>query len=142
MSPITRSPRLVGRPLSAAAVVVAAALLATLVAREVAAANAYLRIEHALPTYDGSMGAVFLAGATALVVLAGLAALVDAGVLPALSLAAAPVFGWAVNHYAVPVAPHYAVTYPVEVALLYGVAFGTVGYLVGRGFRHGIAAAR
>lgn len=134
--------RLVGRPVSAATVVAVATLLAALVARTVLARNAYLRIEHTLPTYDGTMGAVFFVGGAALVLLAAGAALLDAGVLPTVTLAAAPVFGWAATHTAAPIDPQYAVTYPVEVALLYGVVFGTVGYLVGRGLRHGLSRER
>lgn len=127
--------RLVGRPRSAVAAASLAVLASFLVARRVAATNAYLQIQYALPTYDGSTGPAFFVGGAALVGLAVASSYADAGLLPTVVLAGAPVFGWAVNHVSAPITPHYAVTYPVEMAVLYGVVFGLVGYVLGSGLR-------
>lgn len=129
------TPRLVGHPASAVAAMTLAVAAAFAVARRVAATNAYLPIQYALPTYDGSAGPLFFALGAVLVGLAVLSAYADAGLLPTVALAGAPVFGWAVNHFASPISPHYAVTFPVEMALLYGGVFGAVGYLLGSGIR-------
>lgn len=125
----------VGRPRVAAVATVAAAALAGVVARRVASSGAYLRIEHAFPTYAGEVTGVFLLAGTALVALAAVAAALGGGVVPSVLLAGAPAFGWAVNHTAAPITPQYAATFPLEMGLLYGVVFGVVGYAVGRGLR-------
>jgi hypothetical protein len=134
--------RLVGRPLSSAAAATLAVAASFLVARRVAATGAYLRIEHALPTYDGSAGPLFFAFGGVLVGLAVLSAYADAGVLPTVLLAGAPVFGWAVNHASAPIGTRYAATFPLEMALLYGGVFGVVGYLLGSVVRTALPPSR
>ena len=127
--------RLVGRPASAVAVACTAVVAAITTARRVAATNSYLVIEHSLPTYDGHAGPLFVALAGGLVALAALSACLDAGLAPTVALAGAPVFGWATNHASAPISPHYAATFPLEMAVLYGGLFGLVGYLLGAGAR-------
>ncbi|MFB6184012.1 MAG: hypothetical protein ABEI96_05600 [Haloarculaceae archaeon] len=103
--------------------------------QRVAATDSYLRIQHAVPTYDGSAGPTFVLGAGALVAFALVASYLDAGVVPAVILAAGPVFGWALTHFTSPITPHYAATFPLEMAVLYGGVFGVVGYLLGAALR-------
>jgi hypothetical protein len=134
--------RLVGRPSSAVSACLAAAVLAVVVARRVAATDAYLTIERSLPTYAGTPSTLFFVGAAALVALAAASSYLRGGVIPAVVLAAGPVVGWAVNHWSAPVSPHYAATFPVEMAVLYGGVFGVVGYLVGAGLRRVVPPAR
>ncbi|WP_225332771.1 hypothetical protein [Halomicrobium urmianum] len=126
---------LVGRPSRAIPAVVAAALATIASARWVAATNAYLEIEQALPTYDGSLGAAFYLFGGALVGLAVASAAVDAGLVPTLLLAGGPVAGWAVNHATAPIELHYSATFPLEMAFLYGGLFGGLGFLLGAGLR-------
>ncbi|WP_440007655.1 glycosyltransferase [Halomicrococcus sp. SG-WS-1] len=126
---------LVGRGERAAGASVAAVGLAGVVAQQVAARNSYLRIERSLPTYAGGVSELFLVAAVAIVAVAALGAAVDAGLVPSILLASGPVVGWATNHWASAVAPHYAVTFPLEMALLYGGVLGTVGYVLGTGLR-------
>jgi hypothetical protein len=114
-------------------------LAAWAVASWVAASGSYLRIAHDLPTYGGSFGAWFYLLGGTVVAVAALAAALDAGVLPTVLLAAAPVFGWALNHTSAPIDPGYAVTFPAEVALLYGLCFGLVGFLLGSAIRRLVA---
>lgn len=127
--------RLVGRPTSAFAVTYTAVVASIATARRVAATNSYLVIERSLPTYDGHAGPLFVALAGGLVALAALSAYLDAGLGPTVALAGAPVFGWATNHVSAPISPHYAATFPVEMAVLYGGLLGLVGYLLGAGAR-------
>ena len=141
LPPIAKA-HLVGRPRSAAAATVLAAGLTFEVGRRVAEANAYLPIERSLPTYAGTPTALFFAAGAALVTLAALSAYLDAGAVPAVLLASGPVVGWAVNHWSAPVTPHYAPTFPLEMAVLYGGAFGILGYLVGTGFRTAVPPTR
>lgn len=126
---------LIGRPISAVAVLSMAVAASMVTARRVAVTNSYLSIQHALPTYDGSMGPLFFLFGSGLVALAVLSAYLDAGLLPTVMLAGAPVFGWAINHFSSPISPHYAITFPVEMAMLYGGIFGIAGYLLGAGIR-------
>ncbi|WP_205427807.1 hypothetical protein [Halorussus sp. MSC15.2] len=123
--------RIVGPAERAAAATVSAVLLTILVAQQVAARGTYTAIEHSLPTYAGSVSGLFVVAGATLVGLAALGAALDAGLVPSVLLASAPVVGWAVNHWATPLVPHYAPTFPVEMALLYGGAFGLLGYLLG-----------
>ena len=139
--PSTRA-RLVGRPESAVAATVAAVALAFVVGHRVASANAYLRIEQSLPTYAGAPTAFFFAAGALLVALAALSAYLAAGAVPAVLLASGPVVGWAVNHWSAPITPHYAPTFPLEMAVLYGGVFGVLGYLVGTGLRTAVPPAR
>jgi hypothetical protein len=117
-------------------------LLAVLVgagtARYVAITETYLPIQYALPTYDGSLGLYFSLGGAVLLGLAVVSAALEAGVVPTLLLASAPVMGWAVNHFASPITPKYAITFPFEMALLYGVLFGVSGYLLGTTVRRSV----
>ncbi|WP_135533727.1 hypothetical protein [Halostella pelagica] len=126
---------LIGRPRTAVAVTVAALTLAVVSAQQVAARDAYLWIEHSLPTYAGEVTGVFLLAGAALVVLAAVATVLGAGLVPAALLAGAPAFGWAVTHTGAPITLQYAATYPVEMALLYGIVFGSVGYVFGNTLR-------
>lgn len=137
LRPVTSTDRiqLVGHP---AGVVVAFALAVVGgvgTARYVAATESYLTIQHAIPTYDGSTGPLFYTGGLVLLTLAVGGAVIEAGLLPTVTLTGAPVFGWAVNHFASPITPHYASTFPLEMALLYGGVFGLVGYLSGTALR-------
>lgn len=127
--------RLVGRPASAVAVIGLAVVATVLTARRVATTNTYLQIQYALPTYDGSVGPIVVTAGGALVGLAVVSAYVDAGLVPTLMLAGGPVFGWALNHFSSPITPQYAVTFPLEMAVLYGCTFGLVGYLLGTAIR-------
>ncbi|WP_185715564.1 glycosyltransferase [Halocatena pleomorpha] len=106
--------------------------LAALIAQQVTAHSGYAAIEQSLPTYAGTVGELFLLGSV-LVFLLGLAgARANASVVPSVLLASGPVVGWAVTHWTVPMTePRYAVTFPLEMALLYGGTFGILGYLVG-----------
>lgn len=130
--------RLVGRPASALAALCLSLVATVATARWVAATNRYLAIEHALPTYDGRLGPLFVTCGAVLLGLAALAAYADAGLAPSVALAGGPVFGWAVNAFSAPVTPAYAVTFPVEMALLYGGVFGLLGYLLGNGMRRAV----
>ena len=132
---------LVGRPRSAVAATALAVGLTFEVGRRVAEANAYLPIERSLPTYAGTPTALFFAAGAVLVTLAALSAYLDAGVVPAVLLAGGPVVGWAVNHWSAPITTHYAPTFPLEMAVLYGGVFGVLGYLVGTGLRTAVPPA-
>lgn len=121
--------RLVGSARRAVTVSASAVLLAGTVAQQVGARGAYVRIERTLPTYTGDLTALFLVAALAIVLLAALGAALDAGLVPSVLLASAPVVGWAINHLSI--TPRYSVTFPVEMAVLYGGLFGTIGYLLG-----------
>ncbi|MFC4448548.1 hypothetical protein [Halorussus aquaticus] len=123
--------RIVGPAERAAAATLSAVLLTILVAQQVAARGTYTAIEHSLPTYAGGVSGLFVVAGATLVGLAALGAALDAGLVPSVLLASAPVVGWAVNHWATPLVPHYAPTFAVEMALLYGGAFGLLGYLLG-----------
>ena len=139
---LAKRAHLVGRPRSAVAATVLAVGLAFEVGRRVAEANAYVRIERSLPTYAGTPTALFFAAGAALVALAVLSAYLDAGVAPTVLLASGPVVGWAVNHWSAPVTPHYAPTFPLEMAALYGGVFGVLGFLAGTGLRTALPPAR
>jgi UDP-N-acetylglucosamine:LPS N-acetylglucosamine transferase len=123
--------RVIGRAERAATVSVSALLLTGLVAQQVAASGTYLRIEQSLPTYAGGVSGLFLVGGAVLVTLAATSAAFDAGFVPSILVASGPVVGWAVNHWAAAVVPHYQPTFLLEMAVLYGGVFGTIGYLVG-----------
>lgn len=129
--------QLLGNPLSALTVVVLAIVTGIGTARYVAMTERYLAIQYALPTYDGSIAAFFYVGGGILLGLAVMSALLKAGLVPSVLLASAPVVGWAVNHFASPISPPYAVTFPIEMAILYGGLFGTTGYLLGTLIRRG-----
>lgn len=122
---------LIGRPASAIVVLSAAVVAYLWTAQSIASTASYLPIQYSIPTYDGSAGPLFYAGAFVLVALATASAVLDAGVVPTVTLAGAPVAGWAVNHFSSTLTPHYAATFPVEMAVLYGGVFGVVGYLLG-----------
>ena len=121
--------RLLGSARRAVTVSAASVFLAGTVAQQVAARGAYMRIERTLPTYAGDLTGLFLVAGLAIVLLAALGAVLDAGLVPSVLLASAPVAGWAINHWSI--APHYSVTFPVEMAVLYGGLFGSLGYLLG-----------
>ncbi|UPM42270.1 glycosyltransferase [Halocatena salina] len=107
--------------------------LAGLVAQRVTAHNSYTAIERSLPTYAGTVGEPFLIGSVLVFLLGMIGARSNAGISSSVVLASGPVVGWAITHWTVPTtAPQYAVTFPLEMALLYGGTFGTLGYLVGR----------
>ena len=128
--------RLVGSARSAATSTAAGSVLAGVVGHQVAAHGLYWTIQRSLPTYSGGVSELFLFATVALVALAALSAAFDAGVVPSVLLASGPVVGWAANHWltAMPV-PHYSITFLFEMALLYGGAFGVVGYLLGSRLR-------
>lgn len=128
--------RLVGSARSAATSTAAGSVLAGLVGQQVAARGLYWTIQRSLPTYDGGVSELFLLATVVLVALAALSAAFDAGVVPSVLIASGPVVGWAANHWltTMPV-PHYPITFLFEMALLYGGAFGVIGYLVGRRLR-------
>lgn len=130
--------RPIGNPASVVVVLAVAALAGVGTAASVAATGSYLPIQYALPTYAGSPGTWFYVGGAFLLCLAVMGGVVGAGLVPTVVAAGAPVAGWAVNHFAAPITPHYAATFPVEMALLYGGLFGTVGYLLGRALGPGI----
>jgi hypothetical protein len=141
----TASIRPFGNPASAVAVLTLAVVAGVGTARYVAVTDSYLTIQYAVPTYAGSVGAWFYGGGGLLLALAAASALLGAGLVPAIAVAGAPVAGWAVNHFSSPITPHYAGTFPIEMALLYGGLFGTAGYLLGRALGDGmrrVASAR
>lgn len=122
---------LVGRPISAAVVTCLAVVAAVGTGHYVERTQSYLSIQYALPTYDGSVGPLFYVLGGLLLALAALSAVIDAGLLPTVTLAGAPVLGWAVTHFSSSITPHYAITFPLEMAILYGGVFGVTGYLAG-----------
>ena len=128
--------RLIGRAGSAVVAIIMAVVLAVAVAQRVAATDTYLQIEHSLPTYDGVPGSLFFMFGGLLIGLAVLSALIDAGLLPTLLPTSGPVVGWAVNHLSAPIAPHYSVIFPLEMAILYGGIFGVLGYFLGSSLRN------
>lgn len=128
---------MLGNPISASVVFFLAIVAGIGTARYVAITESYLAIQHALPTYDGSVGAWFYVGGAILLGLAVLSASLKAGLVPTVIVASTPVMGWAVNHFSSPITPHYAITFPVEMAILYGGFFGTIGYLLGATVRRG-----
>lgn len=104
--------------------------LGSFVAQQVTVHNGYAAIEQSLPTYAGSVGGPFLIGCVLLVLLGMVGARLNAGVVPSVLLASGPVVGWAITHWTVSMAaPQYAATFPLEMAMLYGGTFGTLGYI-------------
>lgn len=130
--------RPIGNRVSACIVSLLAVVAGVGTARYVALTGTYLSIQYALPTYDGSLGPYFYLGGIVLLGLAVISTALKAGLVPTILLASAPVVGWGINHFASPISPQYAVTYPIEMALLYGVTFGISGYLLGATIRRGV----
>jgi len=122
---------LVGRTERAAASSLSAVVIGALVAREVAVGNSYKLIEQLYPTFSSEAHALLIVAALGLVTLAAVGSLSGAGAVPSTLLASAPVVGWAVNYWAGPISPGYAVSFPIQTVLLYGVTCGLVGYLLG-----------
>ena len=120
-----------GRTERAAASSLSAVVIGALVAREVAVGDSYKLIEQLYPTFSSEVHALLIVAALGLVTLAAVGPLSGAGALPSTLLASAPVAGWAVNYWAGPISPGYAVGFPIQTVLLYGVTCGIVGYLLG-----------